>query len=273
MIKPTKDKEKINKKLVHSLAKNDLKAKFAGSYLGIVWAFVQPIITIIVYWFVFQKVLNAPSQATKEGIEAPYVLWLSAGLIPWFYFSEALSSGTNCLIEYNYLVKKVVFNVSVLPVVKVLSSLFTHVVLVAFMVLLYILYGLFPGVIILQLVYYTFCIFCLALAFAYMTSAIVVFFRDMQQMINVLLQVFIWVTPIMWNMSAMAKNLSSRVLFLLKLNPMYYVVRGYRDTMIGGTFVWEHIPSTLYFWGVTIGIFLIGKTVFKRLRPHFADVL
>ena len=76
-----------NRKLIVSLSKNDFKARFAGSYFGIIWAFVQPIVTVLIYWFVFERALNVGAQSTKAGIEAPYVLWLIAGLVPWFCVS------------------------------------------------------------------------------------------------------------------------------------------------------------------------------------------
>ena len=103
-----------NRRLVMKLAKNDFKTRYAGSYFGTIWAFVQPVVTILVYWFVFS--VGFRSNTDELGI--PFVLYLVAGIVPWFFFSDALSGGTNALIEYNYLVKKVVFNISVLPVVK-----------------------------------------------------------------------------------------------------------------------------------------------------------
>ena len=110
-----------NRKLVFSLAKNDFKTKYAGSYFGTVWAFVQPIVTICVYWFVFGLALR---NGSDKGV--PFVLWLIAGLVPWFFIQEGLTGGTNALLEYNYLVKKVVFNIRILPVVKVFSAVFVH---------------------------------------------------------------------------------------------------------------------------------------------------
>ena len=95
-----------NKALIWRLAKNDFKTRYAGSNFGVLWALVQPVIIVLVYWFVFQIGLNAGSQAVKEGLEVAFVLWLTSGLVPWFYFSEALTNGTNSLLEYNYLVKK-----------------------------------------------------------------------------------------------------------------------------------------------------------------------
>ena len=99
-----------NRKLVWNLAKNDFKTKYAGSALGIVWAFVQPLVTILVYWMVFQFGLRSSSPV--EGI--PFVVWLIAGMIPWMFFNEALMNATACFIEYSYLVKKVVFKISIL---------------------------------------------------------------------------------------------------------------------------------------------------------------
>lgn len=260
-----------NRKLIFKLAKNDFKTRYAGSYLGIVWAFVQPIITIIVYWFVFEYGLSAGAQLSRSGIEIPFVLWLSAGLIPWFFFSEALSSATNALIEYNYLVKKVVFKIEILPIVKVISALFVHAFFVAFILILYACYGHFPDVYTLQVVYYSFCMCMLVLAISYTTCSVVVFFRDLAHIIGIILQVGVWATPIMWQFSIIHNAVLQ---FIFKLNPMFYIVQGYREALIEKTFVWQSaLGQTAYFWGLTLFLFIFGKSMFKKLKPHFSDVL
>lgn len=262
-----------NRMLIINLAKNDFKQKFAGSYFGIIWAFVQPIITVLVYWFVFEKALNPGTRATKAGIEVPYVLWLIAGLVPWFYFSEVLNTGTNTLIEYNYLVKKVVFKVSVLPMVKAVSSLFVHLFFVGFMLVLYICYGFMPNLYTLQIIYYSLCMLVLALGIIYLTSAVNVFFRDLSQVVSIILQIGIWMTPIMWNIESMESRISASLITILKLNPMYYVVNGYRDSLINQQWFWEKPNLTVYFWVITLLIFFLGNKAFQKLQPHFADVL
>ena len=262
-----------NRKLIFSLAKNDFKTKFAGSYFGIIWAFVQPIVTVIVYWFVFEKALSAGAQTTREGITVPYVLWLIAGLVPWFFFSEVLSMGTNVLIEYSYLVKKVVFKISILPVVKIVSSLFIHLFFIAFTLILYCCYQYFPTLYTLQIIYYSFCMIMLCLGIVYATSAVVIFFRDLSQVINIVLQVGMWATPIMWNIDSMEGKTSPIILGILKLNPMYYVVSGYRDALINHVWFWNRPEITVYFWLFVIIVFGIGFTIFRRLQVHFADVL
>ncbi|MBR1571639.1 MAG: ABC transporter permease [Lachnospiraceae bacterium] len=264
-----------NRKLIKTLSRNDFKAKFAGSFFGILWAFVQPIVTVLVYWFVFDKAINVGGQVTKAGLTAPYVVWLVAGMVPWFYFSEVVNLGSNTLIEYDYLVKKVVFKISTLPIVKIISSLFVHIFFIGFMVVLYIFYGYAPTLYMLQVFYYSFAMIILCIGIIYATSAIAVFFRDLTQIISIFMQVLMWMTPIMWNMQGMVDQgrISKPIEVLLKMNPMYYVVSGYRDAMLNNTWFWERGTMNLYFWGVTIVLFILGTTIFKKLQPHFADVL
>ncbi len=262
-----------SRKLISSLAKNDFKTKFAGSYFGIVWAFVQPIVTVVVYWFVFDKALNSGTATTKAGITVPYVLWLIAGLVPWFFFAEAVNTGTNALIEYSYLVKKVVFKISILPIVKVVSALFVHLFFIAFTIILYSCYGMWPSLYTLQIIYYSFCLIILCLGIVYMTSAIVIFFRDLTQVINIVLQVGMWATPIMWNMDAMIDKMNPVVAAILKGNPLYYIVSGYRDSLISHIWFWNRPEITLYFWLFTGCVFGLGFLVFRRTQVHFADVL
>ena len=95
--------------MIYKLAKNDFKTKYAGSYLGIIWAFIQPVITVLVYWFVFEVGFRGGS----DSLPVPFVLYLVAGIIPWFFFQDGLTGGTNSLLEYSYLVKKVMYSISV----------------------------------------------------------------------------------------------------------------------------------------------------------------
>ena len=153
-----------SRKLIWKLAKNDFKNRFAGSYLGKVWAFVQPVITVALYWFVFDYVMGARAEALAGTIQIPYVIWLTAGLVPWFFFSEAITGGTMALLEYSYLVKKVVFKISVIPIIKIISASFTHIFFVCFMLVVYVCMGYTPDLYLLQLPYYSFCLFLFVLS-------------------------------------------------------------------------------------------------------------
>lgn len=253
--------------LIWKLAKNDFKKRYAGSYMGALWAMLQPVVTIAMYYIVFDKIMgNSINRGTGE---IPFVLFLTAGLVPWFYFSEALNSGTNALLEYNYLVKKVVFKISVLPIIKIIAATFIHVFFVCVMLVVAAVYGYYPTIYTLQIFYYSICLFLFVLALSYTTCSIVVFFKDLSQIINIGLQIGIWVTPIMWNLNI----LDNKWIVILKLNPLVYIVNGYRSAVYGREWFFRDFFSTMYFWIITIVIFGIGAMIFKRLKVHFADVL
>lgn len=255
--------------LIWKLAKNDFKKRYAGSYLGIVWALVQPVITVLMYWLVFDVIMSGAGMAMRGGTEIPFVLFLTSGLVPWFYFNEAWTNGTLAMLEYNYLVKKVVFKISILPIIKVIGATFTHVFFVCVMLVIAACYGYYPSIYMLQIPYYSFCTFVLVLALSYTTCALVVFMRDISQIINIVLQIGMWATPIMWDFGAISPTWAK----LLKLNPMVYIVNGYRDAVYGHSWFFEDFFSTMYFWIITVVLFGLGAVVFKKLKVHFADVL
>jgi len=260
-----------NRKLIWRLAKNDFKKRYAGSYLGIVWALVQPVVTVAMYWFVFDNFFGQKGQLVSAGISIPYVLYLTAGLVPWFYFTEAWQNGTTALLEYSYLVKQVVFKISILPIIKIIAATFVHLFFVLVMLVVAILYGCYPTIYAIQILYYSFCLFVFVLGLSYTTCAVVVFFRDLSQIIAILLQVGMWATPILWNITMISKK--PVLLAIIKLNPLVYIVNGYRSSLCEHQWFFADFYSTMYFWIFTVVIFGIGALVFKRLKTHFADVM
>ena len=259
-----------NRHLIWKLAKNDFKKRYAGSYLGAVWALAQPVVTVAMYYIVFDRIFGSSGPRLANGGEAPFVLFLTAGLVPWFYFNEALNNGTNALLEYNYLVKKVVFKISILPIIKIIAATFVHVFFVCILLVVAAIYGYYPNLYMLQLVYYSACLFVFVLALSYTTCAIVVFFKDLSQIINIGLQIAMWATPILWDINSLG---DSWVVPVLKLNPMVYIVNGYRSAIYEREWFFQDFFSTMYFWIVTVVLFGLGALVFKRLKVHFADVL
>ena len=260
-----------NRRLIWKLAKNDFKKRYAGSYLGFIWAMVQPVVTVVMYWFVFDNFFGQKAQLLSTGISMPYVLYLTAGLVPWFYFTEALTNGTTALLEYNYLVKKVVFKISILPIIKIIAATFVHLFFAGVLLIVAILYGCYPTIYTIQILYYSFCLFMLVLGLSYTTCAVVVFFRDLTQIISIILQVGMWATPILWNITQISDN--PTLTMIVKLNPLVYVVNGYRAAICEKEWIFADFYSTMYFWIFTVVIFGIGALIFKRLKTHFADVM
>jgi teichoic acid transport system permease protein len=220
-----------------------------------------------VFWFVFQVGFRNPNVGDVE-----YILWFSTGLIPWFFFSDSWSTATNSFLDYSYLVKKVVFKINILPMIKIISALFVHVFFIGFMFVLYALYGRVPSIYAIQLIYYMFCMIMLVIAMSFITAPLILFFRDLGQLMNIVLQFGMWLTPIMWSVNNLPDNLKW-VMTFFKINPMYYIVQGYRDSMIYDVWFYSNIKQTLYFWIVVTVLMIVGSTLYRRLKPHFADVL
>lgn len=253
-----------NRKLLWQMTKRDFKQRYLGSYLGILWAFIQPTITVLIFWFVFQ--VGFKSMPVEN---FPFILWLVCGMFPWFFVSESILSASNSIIESSFLVKKIVFRVELLPIVKIMSALVVHIFFVAVLFLMFAIYGYSVSIYNLQIIYYFFAMICLTLGISWLTSSLTVFLRDVGQFAAMILQFGFWATPIFWNLNMVPENFQ----FILKLNPAFYLVEGYRQCFIYKEWFWQHEHLTIYFWLFTAIVMFIGAWCFKKLRPHFADVL
>lgn len=250
--------------LIIKLVKQDFKVKYIGNNLGLLWAFIQPVITILIFWFVFEVGFKS-----KPVDNFPFILWLIAGILPWFFFSEALQNGTNSILENSFLVKKIVFRVSLLPIIKVLSSLFIHLFFILFMYAFYILYDYSPTIYWLQVFYYLTLMGMLLISLSWLSSSIIIFFKDIGQIINMFLQFGFWGTPIFWSY----KILPEEYMWLVKYNPIFYIIEGYRDSMINQVWFWEKPFDMGYFFSFLFILMFLSIKTFKSLKPHFADVI
>ena len=158
------------------------------------------------------------------------------------------------------------FNVQILPTSKILSSLYTHLFFILIGFGIASLSGIYPTLKALQLIYYLFCLVIFLTAVTWLTASTQPFLPDIMQFINVAMQTIMWTLPILWSPSGWIEK-------LLKINPLYYVVQGYRESFTNGPWFWEHWQYGLYFWAFTIILLLAGSVVFRRLKPHFSDVL
>ena len=253
-----------SKRLLIDLAKNDFKSRYMGNYLGILWGFIQPAVLILILWFVFQVGFKA-----MPVDDFPFILWLMAGMVPWFFFAESLQTSTNSVLTNSFLVKKVVFRVSLLPIIQIISAFAIHLFFIAVLLGMFLYYGYNPTVYWLQIPYYVLCTIILVLGISWITSSVVVFFRDMGNIIAMIVQFGFWLTPIFWSFKIVPEQYHD----IIKLNPAYYIVEGYRDSLIYNTWFWEKPELTIQYWIITALFFFGGAVVFRKLRPHFADVL
>lgn len=253
-----------NRELIVSISKREVASQYVGSLLGFIWTFINPLVLIFVFWVVFSVGFRV--QPTND---VPFVVWLTEGLSVWFAFAEIVGGSVGAVVANSHLVKKVVFPTQILPVVKIVSSLITHSVFLVVLIGLILLQDMSLSGYFFQAAYYFFCMGILALGIGWIVAALNVFMRDIGHMVGLILQIGMWGTPILWDIGIMP----DRVQTVLKLNPMFYIVQGYRESFIYFVPFWHHPLLTLYFWCCAAGFFVLGAWVFSRFKPQFADVL
>lgn len=252
------------RRLVISMARREVRTQYIGSTLGVVWTFIPPIVLISVFWVVFS--LGFKTIPTDN---VPFVVWLTAGMTSWFVFADMISGSTSSIIGNVNLIKKTIFPAQILPVIKIISSLVTHLVFLIILIFLLVFQTMPLSVYYFQFLYYLFCLLVLSLGLAWLFASLNVFVRDITQLVGLILQVGFWATPIFWDI----KMMPEKIQLVLKLNPMYYIVQGYRESFIYFIPFWKHPYHTLYFWVVALFLFFLGCFVFRRLQPQFADIL
>ena len=251
--------------IVRELVRRDFQNKYLASYLGLPWAFIVPGMSIFVMWFALTYGLRVGP--TADGLH--YGVWFICGIIPWLFISEAISSSVGSLLEYGFLIRKTAFRVSIIPLIKILTAFIIHLVFVGILIAVCVAYDFKPSLYWLQIPYLMAATLVLLLGITWLVSALNVFTRDAGQVVYVLLPILTWLTPIMWPYSILQGNMR----FMVLLNPFFYITEGYRSILLYNRSVFASPELTLFFWGVTLGFFVTGAWVFKKLSPHFADVV
>lgn len=250
--------------VIVSLSARTLQARYAGTAAGLIWSIVHPLAAVIVFWFVFSVGLRV-----RPAGDIPFVISFLLGYIPWTTFAEVLSANTGAITGNAHLVKKTVFPTEILPVVNILAGMVTHLVLFAVLLLLARYYGISISIWTLQCAYYLLCMAMFSLGLGWLVASANVFIRDIGQMLGTVLNIWFWLTPIAWFASTIPEGWRRWI----ELNPMYYVVEGYRSSFLNGTPLWAVTRPAAAFWVACIGTMLFGGLLFRRLKPEFADVL
>ena len=252
-----------HRSLIQSLVARELKARYRGSVLGFFWSFINPLLLLLVYWFVFSVVLPGIRPIDIE----PYALFMFCGLLPWTWFSSSVLEASNVLIAGGNLIKKVLFPAEVLPVVTVLANMIHFLLglpiiaaaLVYFAVPVSPLELLWLPVVVLVQLFFT-------LGLALIVASLTVHFRDLKDILGNLMTFWFFATPIIYPMSLAPP--SGKV--LLDLNPFTHLVISYQEILFyDGPF--GHWKWLLALGGVSIVLFLLGYFLFDRLRDSFAE--
>ena len=254
-----------NRAIITTLALRELLSRYVGSVGGPFWSIIEPVATVLVFWFVFSVGFKAIGPKGE-----PFIIYFLPGYIIWYYFSQTISSNVQSIISNAYLVKQIKFPTEIIPLINLASSLFPHLVMISVVVIATILtLGVLPVTFIFLPVFLLGTIL-FSLGISWALSSLQVFFRDIGHSTGIILNLWFWLTPICWHSSLMPPSLK----WFIVLNPIYYLIEGYRYSLTGlstNLVGWTYL--SLYFWGITLLLLLIGGMVFRRLKPQYADVL
>jgi len=250
--------------LLTDMAVRDLSSSYRDAAGGYVWLFAKPAVTVLVYYIVFQVFFGMSE--TNSG--APYALWFLSGMLPWIFFAETLGGGTGCYQEYSCLVKKIRFPVRLIPIVKVFSGLCVHLFFLAFFSAVSVFCNHFMRISLVFLIYAVLCLCVYTGLLVSVFSLIRAFFRDVSDLIGLLLQAGIWMVPILWDFS----RVPGPYRMVFAWNPLFHVIQGYRRGLgCGGEELFR--LSGILFWLHCILLACCTELAYRKLIHHLADVL
>lgn len=255
----------LNLRLIFQLSIYDIKGSYSQHYLGVLWQFLNPFIRISVYWLVFGLGFR---KGHPVG-DIPYFLWLVVGLIPWFFITPSIINGSNSIYAKVNLVSKMKFPVSVLPTISIVGNTYNFIVMLMIMGVFLVMSHINPGIYLLQFPYYLLCFYAFLFSVTLLFSTISAIVRDFQLMLQSVMRMLFYVTPVLW----VPGDLPPIVDQILKLNPIYYLILGFRNTFIVKKWFFEDLTYTFYFWMITLLILFVGAIVHTKFKNKFVDYL
>lgn len=248
-----------------ALAKREILSRNSGTIFRSCWEIIPPALTLLVFWFIFSVGFKA-----KGPKDAPFILYFLTGQLPWLFFSECLTRGTQGIVAHSFLIKKMIFPSDVLPFVYVLSCALSHGLLLIIGLVILMYNGILVSWHWVQIFYYFITLCALLICLQWILSAIYVFNRDISQGLGIVLNLLFWLTPIVWVEDSL---IPSEYQWVIQINPLAYIIDGYRGALLYQTSILSNASRGIYVWIIIICLFYVSSNIFRRLKPHFGDVL
>lgn len=256
--------------IIRRISKYEEKATYQSHYLGLVWQFLNPAIQIGIYYLVFGLGVNGGRSV--DGV--PFIIWMLIGIIAWFFINGSVLGASNSIYRQVGMVSKMKFPVSVLPSVNISSNLVSYRWMMVLLVGAMFLGGVTPTLYWLQYVYYFICMIAFLFAFGILNSTITVLIRDYHIMLQSIMRLLFYLSGAIWNIQTMAQfQGKDLVVRLLELNPIFYIINGFRDTFLSRQWFWESPGSMIFFWSVVGLLLILGSHLHMKFRARFVDFI
>jgi homopolymeric O-antigen transport system permease protein len=247
--------------LLMNLTKREVKGRYSQSFFGVAWAIAQPLATMAVFTLVFSRLAKMPSMG------APYPLFAFAALVPWFFFMNSVSSGTLSLITYRNIVTKTYFPREIIPLAQICSRFIDFFAAAALYAILMVAYGVHLGAWSLMAPVFFLLLILFTVGFTFATSAVNVFYRDVNPVVQIALQLWLYLTPVAYPLALVPERF--RLLFIL--NPLSAIVEGFRAAVVFNRA--PDWPLTAIAAAMIAVVFASAFFMFKRMDKYFADVI
>lgn len=248
------------RELLKTNVRKEIRGKYKGSFLGVLWSFINPLLMVLVYAIVFPLILKSS--------EPNYVIFLIVGIIPWNFFTTVVNQGTTTIVNNGNIIKKVYFPREILPISVVTSGLINFFIS-CIIILMFIIFGgmsLSPVMLLLPLI--ALIQYILSLGIIFILSAINVYIRDIEYIVNFIVMMLFYATPILYSSELFANTAFE---WIMNINPMAHIINAYRDI-----FYYQVLPdfSILAIVGIiSFAILIIGYQIFKKIEKRFAEEL
>lgn len=260
----TEHKDNISK--IFKLAAVDFTKSYRGAVLGWAWAIIKPVITIFVYWFTIEIGLRSG----KDRSGYPSFLWIIASTISWFYIGSMITAGASSLRSYNYLVTKMKFPISIIHTIVNLSHFFLHVVLITIVIIIFRAWGYQLDFYILQVGIYMILSFIFLNIWSLLASTLSALSKDFLNLVKSINVFVFWMSGIFWEIDKISNVWARKILWL---NPVAFLINGYRNCFINKVFIWEEPKKFFVFCGVLIILSILSFFVYKKYKKDIPDVL
>lgn len=259
--------------LIRRLSLYELKSANNSNYLGMSWEVINPVIQILIYWFVFgYGIREREAIQLNSGQEVSFLPWMVTGFILWTFFYQVTIKGSKSIYTRLKMLSRMNFPMSVIPNIVVFSQLYIHLAMIIVVIGILLLFDIFPSIYMIQVVYFLIATMCFSYSVALVTSTLSTIIRDVHMLLNASLRMLLYLSPILWHVSG--SNIDGWIQTIMRLNPLYYLIEGYRSGFLSeGWYMIEHPLYSLYFWGLTLIIFMIGASIHVKFRRHFIDFL
>lgn len=257
--------------LVRRLSLFEMKSNNKNNYLGMAWEVLNPTIQILIYWFVFGTLRNR-APVNVGGKEVPFIAFLMIGFIVWTFFYQSTIQGSKSIYTRLAILSKMNFPISVIPHYVIFANFYVHIALLLIAIVITNILGFYVSIYYIQIIYFIFALFCLLFSISLTTSTISTIIRDFHMLLNSVLRMLLYFTPVLWPLSTIGTN--QIMVLIIKLNPLNYIVEGYRAAIFGtGWYFIEHWKYTLYFWTLVLILYLIGSKIHVKFRAQLIDYL